>query len=184
MPLVNGTFRESLTDDFYNSAYAQETSAVFLYLLDFSIIDPEGDGTPTVYHYVNDYTPLTYNDGVNPSIIYQPASFKISLGSDSADSTPKVTLTFDSGDRTIIRRLRETDFPPECSISVAISPQDINSVIDHRELGPIRLIASDFSFKATAVNINLIVEPILNEPIPTSTMNPKLAPLLWADIPI
>lgn len=179
---TNGTYRESLSTGFYESAYAQETPNVFLYLLDVYILHP-GDTTFSVYHYVNDYSPLTFNDG-GGDVIYQPSSFQINLGNDSADSTPKVTLNFDSGDRTFIRFLRETDERPYVDLSVAMTPYDITTTITGVELGPIRLEADEFNFKATAVSVNLIAESILNEPCPSAKMSPTLAPALWSGIPV
>jgi len=183
MPLVNGIFRENLSGgDFFPAAYAQETTRVFLHLLDVSILNP-GDTTYTTYRYVDDYTPVTFNDG-SGDIIYQPATFKLTLGNDDADSTPQVTLNFDSGDRTVIRRLRETDARPKVAVSVVISPYNTTGTITRREIGPISLEANEFGFKSTQVTVNLVVEPILGEPCPSSVMNPRDAPALWSGVPI
>lgn len=179
---MNGIRRESLSEEFYQEALKQETSKAFIHLLDVHIVE-EGDSVPTVYYFCDDYSPLTFNDGVGSGdIIYQPASFNINLGQDSGDSTPEITLTFDSGDRDMIRRLRRTNRTPKFYLSVVMAPYgDTDAVISHREVSPIELEASDFNFQSTSARMKLIVEPFLEEPIGTAKMSPRLASGLWSN---
>lgn len=183
---MTGIKRNSLSPEFYNEALAQETGKVFLHLLDVSIREPDEDNYQ-IYHFVDDFTPLTFNSGAvgESDVIYQPASFVTDIGSDTGDDTPSVTLDFDSGDRDIIRRLRRTDDVPVFQLSVVMAPYGTaDPVISHREVGPIELQAEDFNFKSTAVKLKLIVEPILDEPTPSAKMTPNLAPGLWGNIPV
>jgi hypothetical protein len=178
---MSGIRRESLSPDFYQAAYAQQTGKVFLHLIDVQIEHPTL-GTQT-FHFVDDYDTLEFDDGED-NILYQPAAFQVTLGADSNDAIPEVKLNFDAGDMNIIRRLRETNEPPKVFLSIVMSPQDVDAVISHREIGPMELQARDFSFTATVVSMTLVIEPVLSEPTPSAKMTPRLAPLLWANTPV
>jgi hypothetical protein len=178
---MSGNRRESLSPDFYQAAYAQQTGKVFLHLIDVKIDHPTL-GTQ-VFHFVDDYDTLTFDDG-EENILYQPASFETTLGADSNDMAPEVKLSFDSGDTTIIRRLREANSPPKVFLSVVMTPKDTDAVISYREIGPMELQARDFTFTSTLVSMTLVIEPVLSEPAPSAKMTPRLAPLLWQNTPV
>lgn len=179
---MSGVKRESLSPEFYQEALAQETSKVFLHLLEVDILEPDQNNNLVynTYYYVDDYLPVETNFSGEPSAIYQPASFKTDLGSDTAENVPRVTLTFDSGDRNIIRRLRATDERPRIRLSVIMAARDPNAVVTHREIGPINLEVDGFNFRATAVTMSLVVEPILSEPIPSTRYTPRVSPALYS----
>lgn len=181
--MTQGFRREGLSPDFYREIYKPETSYVLLHLVDFQFRLPN-ENEDRILHFVDDYTPLDFNEGSGVITTYQPASFKLNLGNDSADNTPTVTLMFDSGDRSIIRLLREVDERPTVRVSAVLSPANKNFVVSHREIGPLSFQLTDFSFKATAVTLTLKVEPILTEPVPSALHTPTLSPSLWVDEPI
>ena len=175
---MTGIRRQGLSTEFYENILAQETKKVLLHLLEVHLL--QNDGNLLKLYYVDDYSPLEFYDTeLDQTVIYQPASFKVNLGTDSADNTPVVTLNFDSGDRTIIRQLRENNARPIMYLSVVMTNPDPDEIISHRELGPIMLETESFDFKASAVGLKLVVEPILNEPVPATKFNPIVAPTLF-----
>lgn len=145
------------SQNFIEQVYKQETGYVFLHLIDVYIVEEFG-GEPSLYHYVDDYVPLEFDTG-DGVIIYQPAAFKTTFGSNESEGTPTVNLSFDAGDRDVIRRLRRSEEPPVLQISMVMSPNDANHVVTTREFGPIELEISDFNFKSTAIEASLRVEP-------------------------
>jgi hypothetical protein len=179
---MTGIRRESLSPDFYSASFAQQTGKVFLHLLDVEITTPEFGVQK--YHYVDDYAPLEFNDGVNPAILYQPAAFEVTLGNDNNEGIPQVKLNFDSGDVTIIRRLRASEVPSIIYVSVVMAPQNVDTIVEYREIGPLQLQVRDFTFNSTLVSMTLEIEPVLNEPTPSALMSPKLAPQLWVNTPV
>lgn len=158
-----------VSDNFYDSAYAQETDKVFLHLLDVSLVLDNGEVFEE--HYVNNYLPVTSN-----GVLYQPGAFEITLGSDINDTVPQVKLEFDSGDRTLIRILRDNRERPKISLSIVLS-----NTPDVVEIGPVEFEMESFSIKATSVSCDLSYEPILNEPIPSAMYTPTLFPGLFTN---
>lgn len=158
-----------VTDNFYESAYAQETDKVFFHLLDVELLLDNGDLFEA--NYVNNYLPVTSN-----GIIYQPGAFEIALGTDINDTVPKVNLNFDTGDRTLIRTLRDNRNKPKVRLSIVLSNQP-----DIVEIGPVEFEMDAFTIKASAVSCELTYEPILNEPVPSNAYTPTLFPGLYAN---
>lgn len=170
---------DQLSPEFYEDMYSQRTDKALLHLLDIHIAEDLNE-TPNVYHYTDNYSPVEFNDGTN-SVMYQPAAFKITLGADEVSGTPTVSLTFDSGDRDTIRRIRRSEGNPFITLSLVLAPRGTSTVVDYLEWGPTEFELQDVEFKSTALSARLVVEPFLNEPAPATKMTPRLAPALWSN---
>jgi hypothetical protein len=162
----------TLSTDFVAASQQLQTSEVFLTLLEV-VIHENGGGT-TLHHFVNNKQDITSN-----TVIYDKASFEIDLGGDTGDTTPQTTLRFDAGQRDIIRTLREVDARPEINLSIVLASNP-----DAVEIGPINYEVESFQIADTLVSMTLIVEPILNETIPSDTYTPTLSPGLWGNVTV
>lgn len=155
---------------FRQEAYAQQMGNVPIHLLDVTYTD--NNGQVQNFYFCDQYVPITSN-----GTTYQPAAFQITLGEDSSDSMPTVNLQFDSGDRQLIRELRENNKAPRIQVRVVLS-----STPNTAEIGPIEFTVSQFTAKSSSIDMTLDVEPILNEPIPSAKFTPTLFPGLWKTI--
>lgn len=171
---------QQLSPEFVSEVFKQQSSRAVKNLIDIYIKEGVNE-TPQVYHFVDDFLPVRFRAEEDTSeTLYQPASFRVTLGQDEADKTPDITMTFDSGDRDTIRRLRRAEGQVIVRLSVVLVPQGLQDpLITHREWGPHELIMSEFDFKATAITAKLIAERFLTEPAPTVKMNPTIAPGLF-----
>ena len=150
--------------------FSQETGATFVHLL--TVTMRRNNGTIEVRRFCDQYVPVTSRGD-----IFQPASFRITLGSDNAENVPQVNLEFDVGDVQIIRELRENDRTPTIQLEVVLGESP-----DHVEIGPVQYEVSQFEFNNTSVSMQLTVEAILNEPIPAQRFTPTTSPSLWQNI--
>lgn len=150
--------------------FAQQTGATFIHLL--TVTMRRNNGTLDIRRFCDQYVPVTSRGD-----IYQPASFRIALGSDDADSVPRVTLEFDIADRQIIRELRENDRTPIIQLEVVLGDTP-----DEVEIGSIEYEVTQFEFNDTSVSMQLSVEPVLNEPIPAMRFSPTTSPALWQNV--
>lgn len=157
---------------FREEAYKDTTPSIWHVLLSVNLVKDDGD----VFEgkYVNDYLPVQSRGSV-----FQPAAFSVSIGSDISDTIPRTKLDFDAGDRTLIRLLRENRNPPKIVLEVVMS-----NTPDIVEIGPVEFQADSFSIKASAVNMDLTVEPILNEPVPSAKFTPTLFPGLFENVTV
>lgn len=170
--------RDQLTNNFRIAANSQETRSTILTLLTVRMQHTLNGGlTEFIGHYVNDYLPLD-SAWEGESVVYQPAAFKISLGSDINDSVPKTKLDFDSGDRQFIRMIRASEGTPKVYMQVVLAedPLDI-------QIGPVEFQVEAFSVKSTSVSADLTVEPVLSEPVPASRYTPQTFPQIWRGSP-
>lgn len=162
----------NLSPNFVEQMNRQQTGEAFLKLLEFVL--HENNGSTTYYRYVDDKVAITSNGEV-----YQAAAFNISLGSDKKGEIPTVSLRFDAGNHTVIRKLRELNQAPELNMSIIIA-----STPDVIDIGPINYLLENHKVSETAIEMSLIVEPILGEPIPADKYTPTLFPGLWENIEI
>jgi len=159
-----------VSNNFLESVLAQETSKTFHTLLTVTLM--RDDGLLFEGRYVDGYLPVE-----SRGEIYQPAAFKLNIGSDISDTIPRTSLQFDSGDRDFIRMLRNNRDTPTIKMEVVMSDTP-----DFVEIGPVEFIAEGFTIKATSVDVDLTVEPVLNEPVPSAKFTPTLFPGLWGNI--
>lgn len=162
------------SDGFTETVNDQHSKSVVLTMV---VVELEHtlNGTLEKYegYYVNDYLPVesVWKGNV---VTFQPAAFKISLGSDTNDSVPKTKIDFDAGDRQFIRLIRASEGNPKVYMQVALSssPQRL-------EIGPVEFQVEAFAIKSTSVSADLTVEPILNEPVPATRYTPQSFSQLW-----
>lgn len=170
--------REQLSQGFLEAAHSQETSAVILTLLVVEIEHTlNGSLEKFTGYYVNDYLPVE-GEWEGKSVVYQPAAFKVNLGSDINETVPSTKLDFDAGDRQFIRLIRASEGTPKVYMQVVLA--DTPTKV---EVGPVEFQVEAFTLKANAVSADLTVEPILNEPIPATRYTPQTFPQLWRGSP-
>jgi len=145
----------------------QQTEKTFLTLLDIVYIDRTGKERSM--HYVDDYFSIISND-----VVYDPAAFKADFGGDNEDGVPDVTISFDTGDLSVVRFLDEQDVTPKIRMSVIAS--DTPDIV---EIGPVEYEIKDYSVEGTSVSLSLAAEPLLEEPIPGIRFTPLSTPGLF-----
>lgn len=175
-----GIRNEQLSAEFVEEAYKQQSSRALKHLIDVYIKE-DINASYDVYHYVDDYIPLRFKAPTDAAeTLYQPSSFKMELAADDAEETPEVSITLDPGDRTMIRRLRRSEGEVILRLSIVMGEQRLDDPLyTHREWGPSSMTLQTFSFKSTAVTLKLKAETFLTEPIPSTVMNPTIAPALF-----
>lgn len=164
----------SFSDDFLESIMAQQTENVILTFITLQF--KKNSGEIFTGRYVSDFVPHSSVDPIDgaSSVLFQPAAFKVSLGSDTEDSVTRTNLVFDAGDLQLIRELRESDESPVIYLHAALA-----STPDYVEIGPVELQAESFTIKSTSVSVSLTIEPVLNEPVPAKRYTPNTFPMLW-----
>jgi hypothetical protein len=143
---------------------AEETSEIFLILLEIS----HASISPTL-RFVNNYTNIT--SGGNEYIAYP---FTITIPSELEDSVPRVSLTIDNIDRSIMDEVRSLTSAPDVSISVILA-----SGPDTIEAGPFETKLRNVDYDANSITGDLQAEDILNEPYPGVFFNPMNFPGLF-----
>lgn len=160
--------RDNISKD---KVYAQETSSTFVHLLTVNL--KKDNGQIEIYRFCDQFVNVTSRGD-----IFLAASFKLTLGTDSAENLPQVNLEFDSGDRQIIRALRENAASPMITLEVVLG-ENPNIV----EIGPMEYQVLSFEFNDSSVNMRLGVEPVLDGTIPRYRFTPQTASGLFANIP-
>jgi hypothetical protein len=145
---------------------AEETGEAFLILLD---IYHASFGPPTTLRFVNNYTDITSNG--NDYIAYP---FSITIPSDLEDSLPKVQLTIDNIDRSIMDEIRSLTSAPDVNISVILASDP-----DTVEAGPFETKLRNVDYNFSAITGDLQAEDILNEPYPGVFFTPDQFPGLF-----
>lgn len=162
----------SITPQTLEDVFSTYISSVPLYLLRVEGVN--NSGANIVRRYVRDWKNIESNGQT-----FQAAAFNVSLANDTADGLPSVSLSFDSGDRTVISQLREFDKKPLVYLSVIMAERP--NVL---EIPEIEFEARKWTIKDTGVTIELKPEPILDEPSPADLVTPRLFPLLWENVTI
>lgn len=162
MRQISGPAREEL--------FAQQSDNAVIHFLDIEFTDNEG-GTDILY-FCDQHLPVE-----SGGTLYQPAAFQINLGEDIEENVPTVNLTFDSGDRQVVRWLRENNTAPNVTLNIGFSKNP-----DVFEMGPFDFSVESFNITASVITLKLTLEPILNEPLPAAKYTPTLFPQLWGSI--
>ena len=154
----------SVSATFRSAAYARETWAVFLMLLeiDHSTLDDP-------IRVVNNQADIT--SGGNPYTAYP---FQIDLPQDDPDELPSVRLTIDNCSREITAGIRALTSAPTVTLSVILSTSP-NTI----EAGPIVFSMQDVSISATTITATLVGEDILNIKYPADSITPANFPGLF-----
>ena len=148
----------SVSNTFKTAVYKQETSEIFLFLLEI-----DHDDLDTPLRFVDNTEDVTSN-----SDVYTAFPFSINLPSDREDQLPSVTLAIDNIDQTIVQTIRELDSPPTVSLSVIL-----NSDPDTIEAGPVEFTMKNATYTADVVTCGLAYEDILNEGFPGDSFTPN-----------
>lgn len=154
------------SDNFLENAYSRSSPNAVLTLMTVNI-----DGN--LYHYVNNNESVVSTVS-GSSRTYQPAAFNISLPEDTAEGTPKATLSFDPADNAVVRRLRSASSRLEMTLYVVLS-----NALNVVEFGPVNYESTDFSIDAGNISIGLEVEPVLDRVVPARRFTPHYFPGLW-----
>lgn len=145
---------------------AQQTSEVFLYLLDI-VISVGGVSTP--YRFVNDFVPL-----VRKGNRYDPLGFKITLPQEG-ENIQGAKVTIDAVDRRIIQVLREADTMPKVSFILILASNPDGDP----EAGPFIFDLSNVSYNKTSLSADLSIGNHLDGVFPRVIKTPYFFPALF-----
>jgi hypothetical protein len=139
------------------SMFAQETSEVYLVLLK---VDHPDLATPL--YFVNAAADVTSN-----AILYTAIAFDVSLPADVDDELPKVKLTIDNVERTLVPTISQYSDGLTVAMSVVLASDP-----DTVEIGPFTMTVQNISFDAQAVVIDLGFSTFLDEAFPAHSFTP------------
>ena len=115
------------------------------------------------------------SDAVNTivgGITHQPFPFQISMPSDTDDAPPRVQLTIDAVDRSIIRAVRGLSGAPLTVTQTIV----LGSSPDTIEAGPFTFDLREVEYDAIEISGSLQYADILNEPYPSETFARSTTP--------
>lgn len=144
------------------AAYASQTGEAFLVLLALS--------HPQMAEPI-----LVSSDAVNTYVggdTYQPFPFQISMPSDTDDAPPRVQLTIDAVDRSIIRAVRGLSGAPITVTQTIV----LGSSPDTIEAGPFTFDLREVEYDAVEISGSLQYADIINEPYPSETFARSTTP--------
>lgn len=157
----------SVSDVFLAAANAQTTAEIPIILL---VIDHPTLSDPIrVCHNTENVT----HDGET----YYAFPFLIDLPADRDDELPRVTLTIDNTDRSIIPTLRTITTPPTVTMSVVL-----HGTPDVIEAGPYEFTLREMTYNAGSIQGFLSYEAILDEPFPGDEFIPPYFPGLFENV--
>jgi hypothetical protein len=157
----------SVSPAFLSAANAQETDEVIICLL--TITHPDLDAPiylssdPTVR--ISD-VPLVYaTESRGNDYLFLP--FEFTLPDDKSDSPPRVLLTMDNVERTLVSILRSVSTPADVlmEIILASSPDDIELDLPPLQLGTVNIGEQQIS-------VELVADGLINEPFPAGLFTP------------
>ncbi len=159
---------------FRNAIYAQETDEVPIALL---TVTHESLSIP-IYISSDPTTrlsdePLLYGtESRGNQYIYLP--FEFTLPDDASDSPPRVQLTMDNIDRTLVAMLRSFVTPPTLKMEIILASDP-----DLVEITVPVLDMSDATIDDHAISTTLVADPLINEPHPAGQFTPGSFPGLF-----
>lgn len=147
----------TVSDEFREAAFAQETDAAPLFLLQ---IDDDSLSEPI--RVVNNQTDIVSNGET-----YVGLAFEIGLPSETDDQS-RVTIRIDNVDRVIVDSLRAVTGRPVFTLSVVLADTP-----DLVEAGPYEMTLSEADYDAGQVTGVLVFDDILAEPFPGDSFIPS-----------
>ena len=152
---------------FRQSTFTQETGEAFLSIC--SISHPSILNGPL--RVVNDLQDIT-----SVSNVYTAFPFQVILPSDGVDERPRVKLSLDNIDRSIVIAIRSIPpgDPPMVQIDIVLASQP--DVIDISFPG---LTLRNVEYDQFVIEGDLVLDEDDREPIPWQTFSPQLAPGLF-----
>jgi hypothetical protein len=146
------------------SSFASETGEVWILLL--TIAHPSLAQSIRVANNLQDVT----SNGQN----FVAFPFTITLPQDREDQPPRMKLTIDNVDRSIVTAVRTLTSPPTIALQVVLASQP--NTIEATFPG---FTLRDTKYDALVVEGNLNLEDIANEIYPKDSFIPTLAPALF-----
>ena len=160
--------------EFLNAAYAQETDEVIICLLTFDHEDLDEpiylSSDPT--ERISD-NPLIYaTNSRSNQYLYLP--FEFTLPDDKEDSPPRVQITLDNTDRQLVALLRSFSSPPTVKLELVLaSSPDVVEL----ELPVLKL--SNVQITERNISAELVADNLINEPYPGRSFTPGAFPGLF-----
>ena len=150
----------SLSSLAQQAIFAESTGEVFLLLLTIS----HASLSPSI-RVVNNLQDIT--SGGN---LFLAFPFQITLPQDRDDQPPKMKLSIDNVDRTIVTAVRTLTSPPTITLDVVLASQP--NTIEASFPG---FTLRNTTYDALTVEGNLALEDVSNEPYPKDSFIPSLA---------
>ncbi|MBX4944644.1 DUF1833 family protein [Rhizobium binae] len=163
-----------ISSGFLNAIYSQETDEVPICLL---TVTHESLGEP-IYISSDPTTrlsdqPLVYGtESRGEQYIFLP--FEFTLPDDRSDSPPRVELTMDNIDRSLVSILRTFMTPPSIKLEIILASDP-----DLVEITMPVLQMSDTTIEDHTISVNLIADALINEPHPAGQFTPGSFPGLF-----
>lgn len=146
--------------------FVEQTEEVFLCLLQIS---HESLGTPIRVVANNE-------DVIHNGDIYTAFPFEINLPDEREGEMPRVQLTIDNVDGTILAALRSINTPPTVDLKVVLA-----SSPDVAEAQALSMLLKDFEYDATTITGTLAFETLLGIEVPGYRFRPDTHPGLYGD---
>ena len=148
----------SVSATFLEKVFAQETSEVFLCILEI-----DHDDLDAPIRVVNNTENIT-----SGGYEYIGFPFELSMPADVEDQIPSVSLSIDNVDRTIVQAIRTISSPPTVYLSVILASDP-----DTVERAPIELTLREAEYDQLVVTGSLEPHDVLTEPFPQSCFTPN-----------
>lgn len=163
-----------VTPSFLGAAFAQETGEVPICLLTVTHEDLDepiylsSDATTRLSE-----QPLVYGtESRGEQYIFLP--FEFTLPDDRSDSPPRVHLTMDNIDRSLVTILRSFSSPASVMMEIVLA-----SDLDTVEITMPALQMSDVSIGDHSIAVTLVADALINEPHPAGQLTPGAFPGLF-----
>ncbi|MBB3396880.1 DUF1833 family protein [Rhizobium sp. BK060] len=164
----------NLSPGFLAGLYSQESEEVVICLLTVTHEDIGGpiylSSDPTTR--LSD-DPLVYGT-ISRSNEYLYLPFEFTLPDDKSDSPPRVQLSMDNTDRSLVTLLRSIATPANVMVELILA-SDLNSV----EIQIPALQLSDVTMDDSKISATLVADALINEPHPAQLFTPGSFPGLF-----
>ena len=164
----------TVSSTFISAANAQETDEVIICLLTVT-----HEEIPAPIYLSSDATerlsadPLIYGTTSRGNQhLYLP--FEFTLPDDKSDSPPRVILTMDNTDRSLVELLRSISTPADVLVEIVLG-----SDLNHVELVMPSLQLSDVTIDEGSISATLVSDSLINEPYPAGLFTPGAFPGLF-----
>ena len=161
----------TVSASFLNAINSQETEEVVICLLTVTHEDLAEpiylSSDPTMR--ISD-SPLVYAT-VSRGNEYLFLPFEFTLPDDKSDSPPRVQLSIDNTDRSLVAMLRSFTTPASIKLEIVLA-----SSLDDVEIELPALQLSEVTIGEDRVTADLVAEALFNEPYPSRQLSPRACP--------
>lgn len=164
----------TLSSGFLAGLYSQESDEIVICLL---TVTHDDIGEPI--YLSSDPTarlsedPLIYGTA-SRSNEYLFLPFEFTLPDDRSDSPPRVQLTMDNTDRSLVALLRSISTPANIKMEIVLASDP-----DHVEIEMPALQLSDVTINEGSISATLVADSLINEPHPAQLFTPGSFPGLF-----